>query len=95
VRESEELEIALDDEQIEDLLRQMKEFLQRGRGKDGKGFTFQAIDDYFREVLDGLTREPTAEEEALEQAMGIPTPRRRRRQSDEASNEEFLRHLFG
>jgi hypothetical protein len=43
VRESEELTVALDDDEIDELCRRMKEFLQRGRGDNGKGLTFQAI----------------------------------------------------
>jgi hypothetical protein len=95
VREAEELEVYLDDDAIKELCQRMTEFLQRGRGDNGKGLTFQAISDYFREVLDGLTGEPTEEDEALEQALGIPAPRRRRRPGDEPSNEEFLRDLLG
>jgi hypothetical protein len=93
LREAEELEVSLDDDEIDELCRQMKDFLQRGRGEGGKGLTFQAIDDYFRERLDDLTKEPTKFEAAVAEALGRP-PRRRRRGNAGRGNAEFIRELF-
>jgi hypothetical protein len=82
-----ELPVDLDDEEIDDICRQLKELLQSRRGEGGKGLTQLEACDRFREMLGQAHKEPTAADEALEECFGIRSPRRRR---GLMSNERFV-----
>jgi hypothetical protein len=74
-------------DEIRNLCARLEEFLKRGKGAGGADLTYQEASDYFHELLDATQREPTAEDEALEEAFGIRTPVRRR---GGLSNVRFL-----
>jgi hypothetical protein len=86
-----ELPVDLDDAEIDDICRQVKELLQSRRGEGGKGLTQLEACDRFRAMLDKAHEEPTEEDEALEEAFGIPSPRRHR---SKISNEAFVTTLM-
>jgi hypothetical protein len=74
---------------IDNLCDQLKAFLKRGAGQGGGELTYSEADDYWHELLDATQREPSASDEALEEAFGIPAPRR----GSSISNERFIEEL--
>jgi hypothetical protein len=79
VREqTEAVPLSFEDGAIDNLCDQLKAFLKRGAGQGGQELTYAEADDYWHELLDATHREPTAADEALEEAFGIRAPRRHR-----------------
>jgi len=86
--------VDLDNDEIDELCRQIKELLQSRRGEGGKPLTQSEAVDRFSHLLDLAHREPTSADEALEQVLGVRAPGRHRRRAGEISNEEFLSSLM-
>jgi hypothetical protein len=92
VREQAEVvPLRFDEGAIDHLCDQLKQFLKRGAGQGGAELTYSEADDYWHELLDATQKEPSAADEALEEAFGIPAPARR---GGGMSNEAFLTSLM-